>query len=295
MKTIPVSLRPIVAATAGLILASHASACIQGYHSPVIKRQVVPPPTIADLAPRLPPPTAGVIAQAPVSLKIEAPKFELPIAPLPLMMNAHSTAVAVLSPNETFGRIAQEFEARPDRKKASFEDTTDYAVALIHLGRQAEAINILTTLEAKRPGVYTTASNLGTAFELAGNLEAAAKWIATGIERNAASHGGTEWLHLAILRAKIQLRSDPAWLSRHSVLDLADRREPADIVHAIEHQLNERLNFVQPTDAIVCDLFFQAALRLSGEAAKELRAHYLGESLRYGDWRKSEAEALAKS
>jgi hypothetical protein len=282
MKTTLASLCPIVAAFAGLLVASKSSACINGYHLPVAKRQLVPPP----------PPMPQIAAQAPGPLKIEVPKFELPVAPLPSKLNEEISAS--LARHDAFSRVAQEFEARPDQRKASFEDTTDYAVTLIHLGRHAEAIKVLIALEAKRPNAYTTAANLGTAYELAGELEAAAKWIAAGIERNAASHAGTEWLHLAILRAKIQLRSDPTWLARHSVLDLAERREPMDIVHAIEHQLNERLNFVTPLDAIVCDLFFQAALRLSGEAAKDRRAHYLSESLRYGDWRKLEAEALAK-
>ena len=48
-------------------------------------------------------------------------------------------------------------------------------------------------------------------------------------------------------------------------------------------------------DAVVCDLFYQAALRVTGEDADERRAHYFNESLRFGDWRKAEIRARVKS
>ena len=62
-----------------------------------------------------------------------------------------------------------------------------------------------------------------------------------------------------------------------------------------EPQLRERLQFVTPRDAAVCDLFFQAAVRVAGEHAAERRRHYLRESLRFGDWRKAQVELQLKS
>lgn len=188
----------------------------------------------------------------------------------------------------------REYEAA-GAPQAGFAEAINYSVALMHVGRPEKAIDTLVALEAREPGAYQTATNLGTACELAGRLEEAVVWIGRGIERNPASHDGTEWLHLAILRAKLKLRDDPAWLARHSVLAGEEGRPAAEIVRAIERQLGERLQFVQPRDAAVCDLFYQAAVRVEGERAAERRLHFLRESLRFGDWRKAEAEQRLKS
>lgn len=278
-----------VAATS-LAIAPDASACVQGYHLPKGEKvDLVPVPQVK---------AKGEIAKLP----LEWPKMEPakitgllggPVGAVPAQP-AQAKDLAP-DPEAPFIRYVQEFEARPAGVVASFEDTTDYAVALIHLGRSPEAIKVLVMLETKQPGVYTTAANLGTAYELTGNLEAALKWISAGVERNAGSHHGTEWLHVAILRAKINLKRDETWLAKHSVLDAADQREAGEVLAAIEYQLGERLHFVQPADAVVCDLFYQAALRVSGEQAQERKARYLRESLRFGDWRKAEVEVLGKS
>jgi hypothetical protein len=262
-------------------------ACIQSYH--LIKHD---PPPKPDFATAITPPVL-------MTPKLGAPAFDLagltmppPVAAVPKPGLAWETTESRLA---YFREHVKAFEARPAGEKPSFEDRTDYAVALMCVGRAPEAVKILVALEVERPGVYTTAANLGTAYELTGNLEAALKWISTGIERNPASHQGSEWLHVAILRTKLNLRRDAAWLETHSVLDLADRREPAEIVQAIDYQLGERTQFVAPEDAVVCDLYYQAALNVQGEKAAERRVKYLQESLRYGAWRQAEAAALVKS
>ena len=190
-----------------------------------------------------------------------------------------------------------------------FNSGNDHAVALLHLGRPAEAIAILEALERERPGVYQTAANLGTAYELAGRNEDALRWIREGIKRNAKSHGGTEWLHVAILEAKLAQARDPKWLASHSVLSLDFGAAPRPrmpqrfpngndgkpvtakrLRDALSYQLTERLQFVSPPDPYVADLFLDwgnlTALTDSVESALEL---YEG-AVRYGVAR----EALAK-
>lgn len=188
----------------------------------------------------------------------------------------------------------REFEARGGRD-ATYAETINYSAALMHTGRAARAVEVLIALEAKQPGTYMTAANLGTAYELTGQFEDALTWIGKGIERDPASHAGTEWLHLAILQAKLRLRDDAAWLDTHSVLDGHAARSSAEIVRAIEYQLGERLQFVKPADPVVCDLFYQAAVRVTGDRTAERRAHFLRESLRFGPWRKAEVEKRLKS
>ncbi|MBK1881148.1 hypothetical protein JIN85_01910 [Luteolibacter pohnpeiensis] len=140
-------------------------------------------------------------------------------------------------------------------------------------GHFDEAIAILTDLEAEFPGRYSTASNLGTAYELHGDLGSALKWIEEGIRRNPESHQGTEWLHAAILKTKILLQDDPDFLNHHHLIELPEAISPRsklviqgeeqfalNLQNALHHQLKERLVFVKPTDPIVADLLYSYAL-----------------------------------
>lgn len=55
------------------------------------------------------------------------------------------------------------------RGSTKFEDRSDYAVALMYLGRSSEAVELLQSLEREQPGDYSVAANLGTALELSGD------------------------------------------------------------------------------------------------------------------------------
>jgi tetratricopeptide (TPR) repeat protein len=192
-----------------------------------------------------------------------------------------------------------------ERKKSAagkdFESRNDHAVALLHLRRTAQAIPILETLERERPGVYQTAANLGTAYELAGRNADALRWIREGIRRNTNAHAGTEWVHVAILEAKLAQARDPKWLETHSVLALdfgpeAVPRKPgrfpngndgkpvtAKALHdAIHYQLLERRQFVGPPDPYVADLFFDWANLAALTTSLEEAVSFYDESLRFG-------------
>jgi len=181
-----------------------------------------------------------------------------------------------------------------DHNIAALGDTpldrrNNVAVDMIYRGNTQEAIEELRQLEAEHPGEYATAANLGTAYELAGRNEDALQWINEAIRRDPDSHGGTEWLHVDILEAKIQAERDPTFFNAHSVLDLDHRqihsidseniaggvRRPVkEIGRAIHHQLQERLTFVKPTDPAVAGLLYdyaaiEAATR-SLESARDL-------------------------
>jgi tetratricopeptide (TPR) repeat protein len=73
-----------------------------------------------------------------------------------------------------------------------YKERNDYAVVLMSLGETEKAIEILKSIESERPNEYNTAANLGTAFELHGDLASALDWIKIGIERNRQAHRGTE-------------------------------------------------------------------------------------------------------
>ena len=195
---------------------------------------------------------------------------------------------------------AQKRKLSRNLPQASIEQQNDYAAALLHLGEIQPALAILVRIEQTRPGLYATATNLGTAYELAGKNEHALSWIRSGIRRNPQSHEGSEWLHVAILEAKLAMATDPGWLRTHSVLGLdfgseAAPRMPArfpsgnkgqtldakETAQAIQVQMAERLQFVGPPDAIVGDLLFDYANLLMLTDTMENAAAIYKLALRY--------------
>lgn len=141
---------------------------------------------------------------------------------------------------------------------------SDKGLLFILLGKYNEAIDLYLEIEKLEPNRYSTASNIGTAYELVGQNENALKWIKRSVEIDSQSHSHSEWLHVKILEAKIKgkefyttaflLNTDfgtekvpTTSLSRIELEKLAD---------ALYFQLNERMSFVKPKEAIVAKLLF---------------------------------------
>ena len=180
------------------------------------------------------------------------------------------------------------------RGSTNFNDRSDYSIALMYLGRSKEAVELLQALEKEQPGQYFIAANLGTAYELTGNNDEAARWIAEDIRRNPESHEGTEWLHLKILEAKIAQQKDPDYFKKHSVLDLkpediasgtvkvTEKLHPEELATALQHQLTERLQFVKPPDPAVASLLFDYAAIEAGTKTLESAERILRMAVDYG-------------
>lgn len=144
------------------------------------------------------------------------------------------------------------------------EDFSDYGVLLIYHGRLDEAKKVFIEIEAREPGRYSTAANLGTTYELLGKNDSALYWIKRAVAIDPQSHHGSEWLHVKILEAKIQKNNfnsvfligtdfgnDTLPKSNLSALDLDN------LSKALHYQLNERVSFVKPKDEIVGLLLFE--------------------------------------
>jgi len=156
------------------------------------------------------------------------------------------------------------------------KELSDLAVAYLYLGKVDRAIELLVQAESQTPNEYAIASNLGTAYELAGRNVEALKWIEEGIRRNPDSHQGSEWIHANLLRAKIAMADDPDWFQSHSVtgvhfgdgatpvfdasLSLPNcPKSPEVIAYHLHHQLFERRKFIPGPDPIVASLMFDLA------------------------------------
>jgi tetratricopeptide (TPR) repeat protein len=147
------------------------------------------------------------------------------------------------------------------------------AIDLIYLGQYQTALAILLQVEKESPGGYDTAFNIGTVYELLGDDANALKWISEGIKRNPRSLAGSEWLHVAILEAKIEAANRPDHLLKGHIVEIPERLNNDSEIKvrgrsywvpsvsvALYHQLHERLEFVKPTDPYVADLLYSYAL-----------------------------------
>jgi tetratricopeptide (TPR) repeat protein len=144
---------------------------------------------------------------------------------------------------------------------------SDYGLVLSLQKKYNEAKEIYLKIEETEPNRYSTASNLGTVYELLGDNENALKWIKRAVEIDPTSHKNSEWLHVKILEAKINgeqsinsdfllntnFGTDPtptSSLSKNELLKLRD---------SLYYQLNERVSFIKPKDKIVAALMFDLA------------------------------------
>jgi tetratricopeptide (TPR) repeat protein len=145
------------------------------------------------------------------------------------------------------------------------EDLNDYGVVLIYLGRYPEAMAVFQQAEKIKPGLYSTAANIGNTYELLGKNDSALLWIKKAVAIDPSSHEGSEWLHVKILEAKIKgdkyVNSDflintdfgndiePKTKLDSTALDLLKMQ--------IYYQLRERMTFIKPKDRIVGLLLFE--------------------------------------
>lgn len=150
------------------------------------------------------------------------------------------------------------------KETKKIEYLSDKGLILIILGKYQEAIDLYKGIEKLQPNRYSTASNIGTAYELIGNNTEALKWIKKGVQLNPSSHFGSEWIHVNILKAKIK---GEKYITSQFLIEKdfgkdkipksdMDRRSLYDFRESLYYQLNERVSFVQPKDKIIAHLLF---------------------------------------
>ena len=148
------------------------------------------------------------------------------------------------------------------KRTDSIKYYSDYANALVYLGSYQKAKSIYIEIEKNHPNLYRTASNLGTVYELLGENKLALQWIKEGIQRNAASHHYSEWIHVKILEHKLSGVGN----TDHSILqlDFGQDDKPSNpsqydlkkLEKQIRLQLKERLFFIKPPNAIMGNIYF---------------------------------------
>lgn len=149
----------------------------------------------------------------------------------------------------------------------------DVAAKPLFLGRPEEARQALEAMNASRPGNYYILANLAVAEELCGHDLEALEKLETALRLKPDAHSGTEWMHAAVLRAKIALARDPAWLETHTISGIPADRLPAGFVlqdgtrtlslkeihHAMLAHALARTLFVKPPDPVTAALLKELA------------------------------------
>jgi tetratricopeptide (TPR) repeat protein len=166
-------------------------------------------------------------------------------------------------------------KVNPESLLASYNKTkdykylSDYAWELVKNGQTKEAIDTLESLLKTHPNEYNILANLGTAYEIVGNNTKALELLTKAVSINKDSHYGSEWIHLNILKHKINKDEFPI----EKIIDLGmddpnsqwntatwKYRIPADsLLKSIAYQLHERISFIAPKDKIIGRLIFDFA------------------------------------
>ena len=177
------------------------------------------------------------------------------------------------------------------RENGDYKDLSDYAVYLMKLGLFEESKSILVELYFAHPEEYQLAANLGTAYELVGQVDSAMKYINRGMELNPDSHDGSEWVHIKVLETKKQLEQDSTWLKSNTVLNLSDAQvKDTMVLHQIFIQAHERFPFTPGPDpimgSIITDLgrcFAQTTSIEHAKAILTIARDYYGDTSAYVD------------
>lgn len=149
-------------------------------------------------------------------------------------------------------------------KTKDLDYLSDKGLVLILLKEYKEAIKLYLEIEKIEPNRYSTASNLGTAYELLGQNENALKWIKKSVKLDPKSHNSSEWIHVKILEAKIKGKN---FYTTNFLLNTKfgsdirpnsklTKQQLQDFSKALFYQLNERVSFVKPKEEIVAQLLF---------------------------------------
>jgi hypothetical protein len=104
---------------------------------------------------------------------------------------------------EDYLAAAERLEKQGKSRALSADETADLGAVYLRLGKPDKAVGVLVPAARKNPEHFRLAANLGTAFQLAGDLERAAEQLAEAVRLAPAKLKPFEEYHLKL----VQLRS----------------------------------------------------------------------------------------
>lgn len=188
-----------------------------------------------------------------------------------------------------FPRIIKELDSLY-KKTNDIDYLSDKGYILIIQKKYAEAEKLYLSIEKIESNRYSTASNLGTLYELIGENQKAYNWIKKSIEINPESHNGSEWLHLRILEAKIknmtnvsgQFLINTDFGTRGRPEKKLSKEEIDQLAKAVYFQVNERMSFIEPKNSIISVLLFELGNLMQLKEEYENALHIYRNARTYG-------------
>lgn len=158
---------------------------------------------------------------------------------------------------------------------------SNYCAALIKLGRHREAIPILENLLKDKPNEYEINANLAVAYELNSEVDKALIFLKKSISISPYSHNESEWFHLRIIEAAINLRENNLNPQDISVLKIQSDTS-SKTGFQISYQLKERIPLTKSANSLLSKVIEESAdfysANISLEWAIELYAIAIGYS-----------------
>lgn len=111
---------------------------------------------------------------------------------------------------ETYAEALNKLEGAVRTRKLSADETADLGAILVRLGKPDQAVELLRPAARQHPRHFRLAANLGTAWQLAGDLEQAELALADALELAPAELRSAEAAHLKLVRLRRKEGKAPA-------------------------------------------------------------------------------------
>ncbi|MCR9173476.1 MAG: hypothetical protein NXI10_13325 [bacterium] len=159
---------------------------------------------------------------------------------------------------EEIQRKLGEAISKRGQREDDFQNESNIALFYMKLGEVKKAIQILEPLAAEYPDEYIIIANLGTAYELDGQLGKALNMIRKGYAINPDSHYGSEWIHIKILEAKIAHGSNSSWYISHPIVTVEELVEKSQGQsrhrNHLAAQIRTRVPFTPAPNKVIANL-----------------------------------------
>jgi tetratricopeptide (TPR) repeat protein len=170
--------------------------------------------------------------------------------------------------NKIDNRI-KELQIKLKSDSTNFKHWSDLSLNLMKKGEVDSALTLLKPIAIKHPKEYIVIANLGTAYELKNELDSALKYISEGLRLNPKSHRRSEWIHVAILKAKIKRNRNKDYILRtpiiseklffEHVIDRTKRHYFSTVQGQIFYQIKTRAPFTPAPNQVITNLFLNLA------------------------------------
>lgn len=168
------------------------------------------------------------------------------------------TRITVFTKDEVQTLKSLENSIKTASDKWRYKYISNYCSSLIKVGRFKTAIPLLENLLINYANEYQINANIAVAYELNGQLDEALKYLQISMKLDSNSHINSEWIHLRILEAAIEMRGKKTPLEQLDILKIG--QDTAKVIcYQLSYQLLERIPLSPSTNQLLCKVLEESA------------------------------------